>query len=267
MSNLNSQKGTNSTNSTNSTTHEYKTFRPIINPLWYSITDQIPEHILKKTETAYNNEIRKGILVLPRYELTFNWSNYLIPSDTKVCIIGQDCYHGVYYDFREKAYYPEAMGLSFSVPKSCHIPSSLDNIYKNLKKFSHTIYKPPHGDLSYWAYQGVLMLNCALSVQRARPNSHQEIWTEYTDELIKILSSQNEHIIFVLWGKYAHMKKLNLIIKNQHLHKFIISSHPSGYSANSPYREFKSFMDTDHFGLVNQYLKQYGKTPIDWQIM
>ena len=57
------------------------------------------------------------------------------------------------------------------------------------------------------------------------------------------------------------------IIANQQKHNFIISSHPSGYSANIPYREFKSFIDTDHFGLANQYLIDKKKSSIDWQII
>lgn len=243
-------------------------FKSIINENWFEIVEQIKLATWTKTENQYNKlmEINEA-KIFPLYPMIFSFTNYLIPSDIKVCVIGQDCYHGTYYDFNERVHIPQATGLSFSVSKGCPIPSSLDNIYKNLEKFGHLLFRPAHGDLSYWAYQGVLMLNCALTVEKARPNSHEHIWKEFTDELLEIISTKYSNIIFVLWGKFAHSKKFTNVIKNQSTHKFIISSHPSGYSANSAYREFKSFMNTDHFGLINEYLNSMGKQTIDWQII
>lgn len=241
-----------------------KHFKPIINKSWYSIFEQIDKDIWDITEERYNLSLTKTIF--PIYPNIFNFTNFLIPDDIKICIIGQDPYHGIYKE-TDNIYYPEAIGLSFSVPKKCPIPSSLQNIYKNLKKFSHINIEPTCGDLSFWAYQGILLLNSALTVEKSKANSCQAIWTNFTNELVSILSSKYSGIIFLLWGKHAHIKKIDGIIKNQSNHKFVISSHPSGFSANSPYREFNSFMDTDHFGLANQYLLEQNKSPINWQII
>lgn len=244
-----------------------KPFKPIISKSWYEIFDLIDKDIWDITEEEYNELIIKNKNIFPIYKNIFNFTKFICPSDVKVCIIGQDCYHGIFLDTRTNTYHPQAMGLSFSVPKKCPIPSSLDNIYKNLLKFNHILWKPTHGDLSYWSYQGVLLLNSALTVKKSEANSCQSMWSEFTDEFVKILSTKYTGIIFVLWGKYAHLKQLNGIIKNQSEHKFIVSSHPSGYSANSPYREFQSFMETDHFGIINNYLLENNKLPIDWQII
>lgn len=245
-----------------------KPFKPVINKIWYNnIFKEINKDTWDKAEEKYNQLVQNNKTIFPGYSNIFNFSNYLIPDDIKICIIGQDPYHGLFRNPITNAYYPEAMGLSFSVPDKCHIPSSLQNIYKNLNKYKHIITEPTHGDLSYWAYQGILLLNSALTVEKSKPNSCQDLWTDFVNELIQIISSKYSGIIFILWGKYAHMKKLDGIIKNQSTHKFIISSHPSGLSANTPYREFKSFMDTDHFGLANQYLIEQNKKPIDWQII
>lgn len=243
-----------------------KPFKSIINKSWINIFELIDNDIWNITEEEYNEQINKKTL-FPIYSNIFNFTNFLIPNDIKICIIGQDPYHGVFKDLDTNLYYPEAIGLSFSVPKKCKIPSSLQNIYKNLHKFGHTIKNPTHGDLSYWAYQGILLLNSALCVEKSKPNSCQNMWYEFTNELLKNISTKYSGIIFLLWGKHAHLKKLDCIIKNQQNHKFIISSHPSGYSANSPYREYKSFMETDHFGIANQYLIEQNKYPIDWQII
>lgn len=244
-----------------------KPFKPIINKLWIEIFEEIDKDIWDISEEYYNELINKNPNVFPVYSKIFNFTNFIIPDEIKVCIIGQDPYHGIYKDTNTNEFYPEAMGLSFSVPKNCPIPSSLQNIYKNLKNNSHIHTQPKHGDLTYWSYQGVLMLNSALTVEKSKPNSCQSIWTEFTDEIIKIISTKYTGIVFLLWGKHAHYKKLNNVIKNQSSHYFVISSHPSGYSANSPYREFKSFMETDHFGLTNKYLLEQNKTLIDWQII
>lgn len=244
-----------------------KEFKHIINKTWLSTFELIDKDIWDITEEEYNELFNKNKTIFPAYSDIFNFTNFLIPSDIKICIIGQDPYHGIFKDPKTNIYYPEAMGLSFSVPNKSHIPSSLKNIYANLLKFDHIIKNPSHGDLSYWAYQGILLLNSALCVEKSKPNSCQSLWTDFTNELVRIISTKYTGIIWLLWGKHAHLKKLDGIISNQSTHKFIISSHPSGYSANSPYREFKSFMDTDHFGLANQYLIEQNKIPIDWQII
>lgn len=245
-----------------------KPFEPIIHRDWYKeIFCLIDKDYWEIAEEDYNELTSKHKIIFPLYANIFNFTYYFLPSDIKVCVLGQDPYHGVYRDPITKLYCPEAMGLSFSVPKKCSIPSSLQNIYKNLLDHGHIDFKPTHGDLSFWAYQGVLMLNSALTVEKSKPNSCQDAWVEFTNDLVKIISEKYPGIVFLLWGKHAHMKKLNNIIANQHTHKFIISSHPSGYSANSTYREFASFMDTDHFGLTNQYLIEMNKKPICWQIV
>lgn len=230
---------------TNNNLNISKPFKNVINKNWHKIFELIDNDIWEITEELYNELIEKHQNIFPIYTNIFNFTNFIIPKDIKICIIGQDPYHNVYKNSDTNNYFPEAMGLSFSVPKKCHIPSSLQNIYKNLKKFEHINWNPIHGDLSYWSYQGILLLNSALTVEKGKPNSCQNLWCEFTNELLKIISTKYSEIIFLLWGKYAHMKKVNDIIKNQSTHKFIISSHPSGYSANSSYREFKSFMDTD----------------------
>lgn len=244
-----------------------KEFKPVINKTWLFIFEEIDKDIWDITQEEYNKLVNSNKTIFPIYSNIFNFTNFLIPSDIKICIIGQDPYHGIFKDSNTNIYYPEAMGLSFSVPKKSHIPSSLQNIYKNLSKHGHIVKNPSHGDLSYWAYQGILFLNSALCVEKSKPNSCQTVWSDFTNELVRIISTKYSGIIFLLWGKHAHLKKLDGIIANQSSHKFIISSHPSGFSANSPYREFKSFMDTDHFGLANQYLIEQNKSQIDWQII
>lgn len=164
----------------------------------------------------------------------------------KVVILGQDPYHGK----------GQAHGLSFSVEKGIRIPPSLQNIMKELKS-DLGIDSPPHGDLSEWAKQGVLLLNATLTVEAGKPGSHQgKGWEEFTDAVIRALADTREHLVFVLWGKYAQQKE-GLIDTAKHL--VIKSAHPSPYSASA------GFFGSKPFSKANQYLEERGIEPIRWE--
>lgn len=235
-----------------------KKFKDVINKNWLEIFDLIDKDIFEITEDSYNEVTNTKSNVFPSFKNIFNFTNYCIPEEIKVVILGQDPYHGIYYDSVKKTNYPQAMGLSFSVPKGCAIPPSLENIYKNLLNYKHIVKKPTYGNLEFWASQGILMLNTSLTVEQSKANSHQNIWFEFTDELIKILSSKYKNLIFVLWGANAYDKLK--IISNKDSHKFIISSHPSPLSAHKPFKNYNSFINTDHFGLINQYINEFNNS-------
>jgi len=108
----------------------------------------------------------------------------------KVVIIGQDPYHGV----------GQAEGLCFSVPRGIKIPSSLRNIYKELKNDIPKFRIPGHGSLVKWAEQGVLLLNTGLTVRANEANSHKKIgWQKFTDAVVNVLN-EKKGLVFVLWG-------------------------------------------------------------------
>lgn len=223
--------------------------------------------IIENHEETINEEITKAISteknVYPYPKLIFNAFNLTNFSDVRVVILGQDPYKNG-YDFNDKCI-PEAMGLSFSVPIGIKIPPSLKNIFDNLKKYNHIKNNPSHGNLENWASQGCLMLNSSLTVEACKSNSHSYIWTDFTDDIIKMLSDKKDCLIFVLWGGSA-LEKLSLIDKNKH--KLIISSHPSPLSCNNKLKKYPCFVDVDHFGLINQYIKEINDEDdeIDWNL-
>jgi len=163
----------------------------------------------------------------------------------KVVILGQDPYHtpGV------------ANGLSFSANEGNAIPPSLLNIYKEIRtEFGNPIPKSP--DLTRWAQQGVLLLNATLTVQKSLPASHQgKGWEQFTDAVIKHISSNSEHIVFMLWGNFAKKKEV-LIDWTKHL--VLKSAHPSPFSADH------GFFGNNHFTQCNDYLAEHGKAHIEW---
>jgi len=207
-----------------------------------------------KIET-YLKENTNSSKIYPYPEYLF--SAFLItPADElKVVILGQDPY------FNSNECVPEAMGLSFSVPHNMIIPSSLKNIYSNLIKYRHIKNKSNSGNLWFWSSQGCLMLNASLTVEDGKKNSHKKIWKGFTDSVIKYISTYMKDIIFVIWGNDAYNKVEYINRKKHHL---IISSHPSGLSANKSFKEYPAFMDCDCFGKVNEILKSINKKQIIW---
>lgn len=170
----------------------------------------------------------------------------LCPFDrVRVVILGQDPYHAK----------GQAHGLSFSVQEGVSVPPSLQNIYKEIHD---DLGSPiPHsGNLTRWAEQGVLLLNATLTVQEKMPGSHQRYgWETFTDAVIHTLSEQKEHVVFLLWGKYAQEKSM-LIDSQRHL--VLKAPHPSPFSAHT------GFFGCRHFSKTNAYLQEHGLEPIIW---
>jgi uracil-DNA glycosylase len=104
------------------------------------------------------------------------------------------------------------------------------------------------------------MLNSALTVIKNNKNIHQDLWRWFTNGIIKYISYNKEHVVFVLWGSDAY-NKLNLIDLDKH--DAIITSHPSGLSANKPMKEYPAFNTFDSFGQVNKYLSKWNYKNID----
>jgi uracil-DNA glycosylase len=170
----------------------------------------------------------------------------LCPFDkVKVVILGQDPYHGP----------GQAHGLCFSVADGITLPPSLVNIFKEIRD-DLQIPVPKSGNLERWANQGVMLLNATLTVRAQQAGSHQKKgWEQFTDEVIRLLATEKEHLVFMLWGSYAQ-KKGAVISPDRHL--ILQSPHPSPLSAH------RGFLGNRHFSKANEYLKLHGKCEIRW---
>jgi len=200
---------------------------------------QIPLHL--KTEKS------QGKTIYPPGSLIFNAFNTTPVDNIKVVIIGQDPYHGP----------GQAHGLCFSVQNGVPPPPSLVNIFKELQD-DIGMSIPNHGNLTKWAQQGVFLLNASLTVRAGEPMSHSKIgWATFTDTVIKKISDTKEHVVFMLWGKFAQDKRM-LIDETKHL--VLRAAHPSPLSA------FNGFFGCRHFSKANQYLVSKGIDPVDWSL-
>jgi len=183
--------------------------------------------------------------VYPPAPLVFRALALCPPKQVRVVILGQDPYHGA----------GQAMGLAFSVLGGTKIPPSLMNIFKELKS-DVGIPIPESGNLSHWAYQGVLLLNATMTVEAENAGSHQgKGWEQFTDHIIKMISDKQQHVVFILWGNYAQ-DKASLIDESKHL--ILTAPHPSPLSAH------RGFFGSKHFSQANEYLKKQKLTEIEW---
>tara|TARA_B100000941_G_C28358786_1_gene475843 strand:+ start:78 stop:746 length:669 start_codon:yes stop_codon:yes gene_type:complete len=213
--------------------------------------DNILNELLNKTETKklfnFIKKERKEKNIFPKESEVFKAFELCSFKNTKIIIIGQDPYHKI----------NQANGLAFSVPKKQKLPPSLKNIFKELNN-DMPIKISNNGNLSNWAKQGVLLLNCIMTVQENEPGSHSKSgWEDFTDTVIKILSNKKKHIIFLLWGEYAK-KKQKLI--NKQKHNVLVSAHPSPLSA------YRGFFGCKHFSKANEILRKKNRKTINWKI-
>ncbi len=183
--------------------------------------------------------------VFPPGKEIFNAFQRCPLDSVKIVILGQDPYHGP----------GQAHGLSFSVKPGISFPPSLLNILKEIKADIGTDL-PADGDLTRWADQGVFLLNATLTVRASQAGSHQnQGWELFTDEVIRVLNSHRENVVFMLWGAYAQ-RKAELIDPRRHL--ILKAPHPSPLSAH------RGFLGCRHFSQANKYLLDKGIEPIKW---
>ena len=216
-----------------------------IEPSWKeAVADEFEKSYFKALAAFVRGEyLAEKVFPPPKY--IFNAFD-LCPYDAvKVILLGQDPYHGA----------GQAHGLCFSVTERVRMPPSLANIYKEIVSDigGNT---PRDGNLDAWARQGVLLLNATLTVRAHEAGSHQgRGWEDFTDAVIKKLSDEKEHLVFLLWGNYA--KKKNALIDFEK-HLVLLAAHPSPLSAHN------GFFGCKHFSQTNAYLTRHGKTTIRW---
>ena len=195
------------------------------------------------------------------------------PEAVRAVILGQDPYHGP----------GQAMGLAFSVPSGTKLPPSLRNMYREL---SEDLDCPPpdSGDLTFWADQGVLLLNTVLTVEAGKANSHKALgWEAFTGEVLAALLRLPQPIAFVLWGAQAQGmferasaaagqksedgRRTGALIGETSGSRLaggprlILSSvHPSPLSA------YRGFFGSRPYSKINTFLRENGQSEIRWTV-
>ena len=167
-------------------------------------------------------------------------------SEVRVLIAGQDPYPTPGHP----------IGLSFAVERHVRpLPRSLGNIYKE-RESDLGIPPAPHGDLTAWSDQGVLLLNRVLTVQPGLPASHRGWgWEQDTELAIRTLVAREQPLVAILWGRDA--ANLQPLLGSTPV---IASAHPSPLSAS------RGFFGSRPFSRTNALLEAAGAAPVDWRV-
>ena len=165
------------------------------------------------------------------------------PDGVRVVVLGQDPYPTPGH----------AHGFAFSCASDVHpLPRSLSNIFREMQDDLGA--HPPNGDLRFWAAQGVLLLNTALTVPEGSAGGHAKLgWQHLTSEVLSTLDDRPR--AFLLWGANAQKLASHLTHPG---HLKIATAHPSPLSAR------RGFFGSRPFSAVNAWLKARGETPINW---
>lgn len=218
--------------------------RGLMAPDWAAALAPVDERIAAMGRFL-REEIAAGRGYLPHGDHVFRAFQRPL-ADVRVLIVGQDPYPTPGHP----------VGLSFSVaPDVRPIPRSLANIYTELQA-DLGVVPAPHGDLTAWADQGVMLLNRVLTVSPGAAASHRgRGWEEVTECAITALVRRPGPLAAILWGRDAQSLKPMLGEV-----PWVQSAHPSPLSAS------RGFFGSRPFSRVNQLLVQQGGAPVDWAL-
>lgn len=198
---------------------------------------------LAELERFLAEERAAGHSVLPDQDLIF--AAFARPlAEVRVLLVGQDPYPTPGHP----------IGLSFATaPDVRPLPRSLQNISREL--VSDVGAAPlPHGDLTAWADQGVLLLNRVLTVRAGSAGSHRRRgWERVTECAIRAVVARGGPLVAILWGNDA--RALAPLLGEV---PRIESAHPSPLSAS------RGFFGSEPFSRANAALVAQGAQPVAW---
>ena len=193
---------------------------------------------LRAEQTAGHGYLPAGANVLRAFQRPLD--------DVRVLITGQDPYPTPGHP----------IGLSFAVERHVRpLPRSLGNIYRE-RQDDLGIPPAPHGDLTAWSDQGVLLLNRVLTVRPGVPGSHRGWgWEQVTELAIRTLVARDRPLVAILWG--ADARGLKPLLGSTPV---IESAHPSPLSAR------RGFFGSRPFSRANALLESMGGSAVDWRV-
>ncbi|AWH95702.1 uracil-DNA glycosylase [Dietzia psychralcaliphila] len=216
----------------------------VVDPGWASALAPVEDRIrrmgdfLREEDAAGRAYLPAGDRILRAFTQPFD--------EVRVLIVGQDPYPTPGHP----------VGLSFAVDGHVRpLPRSLVNIYREYSD-DLGLPAPPHGDLSAWTRNGVLLLNRVLTVAPGHPASHRRKgWEEVTGRAIEALVERDRPLVAILWGRQA--QSLAPMLGQTPV---IASAHPSPLSAS------RGFFGSRPFSRANDELHRLGVEPVDWRL-
>ncbi|CAG9832052.1 unnamed protein product [Diabrotica balteata] len=219
-----------------------------ISELWQSLLASVLNNKIESLENIVSHLREEPGKWVPSSEKIWTFTKFCCPRCVKVIIVGQDPTF-------------DASGLAFSSRETIYDSTRnvLDELTSDIGIDNLRPFPKDCGNLEYWARQGVLLLNSALT-KSINGDSHLYIgWQDITGELIKQLQVINEKLVFMFWGLYA--RRLNVNVKQLFANNscnILSAGHPSCRN------EKNDFFGCQHFSQANKWLKEHNIDTIDW---
>ena len=204
----------------------------------------------------------------PKLEWVFRALDKVAPENIKVVILGQDPtpQPGI------------ATGLAFSLQPDVDA-RKVPAVFNVLMELEREGFKTDliNGDLTPWVDQGVLLLNCALTVPLKKAGKHVplqgagehvplqgagehvQLWKPFTKLLITYIYKEASSSAWMVWGDKAkkHVKGVDFSKK----HYRIPGGHPSATGG-----AYVNFLGGDYFKCANKFLERVKRGNIDWNL-
>lgn len=195
--------------------------------------------------------IRKaaGHRVMPSTDRIFTALNKCPPNAVKVIMGLQDPYNSI-----------EPDGLAMSCSLTGKLQPSLREVYREIArtvpKDNRDVEHLLDPDLSYWAEQGVLLINASLTVEWKDPNCHQGLWDKFIDTVFHDAVNEAPYpLIYIMLGKEA-LKFSRYARMGDYL---LTATHPASVAYSGGVWDCQ-----DVFNRCNRYLEMHDHQPIKW---
>ena len=224
-------------------------YNQLLGKSWAGVLEPLLTSPYMSDLMSFLHESYKIQNVRPNKREVFDAFKFTPFTDVRVVIIGKEPYQNF-----------KSMGLAFGnldkigkefSPELLKIFDVIEKtIYNGLR-----IYSDP--SLSYWAYQDVMMLNSALTVEVGEDGSHLKYWRNFIREFVKITNEWKTGLIYCLWGEEAQYFKQYI---NTDKNYVLECEHPSTAVAEN--RDW----DCNHFVEINEILNKLNgdSEEIDW---
>ena len=230
----------------------------------YNIHEDYYDFFTVEKVTAINSfikcmEIRK-IEYIPKNEYIFKALRSSI-SSRKVCILSNEPYSqgeiatGLAFEVKNTSWVNHEINISLkNILKLLYktYNGKMEDIEKIRKEISHNEFNilPPNELFKSWEKQGVLLLNSSLTAIEEKTGEHNKFWHPFTRDLMEYISTKNENMVYLLWGKDAEQFEKNILNG-----EIIKSNHPAkgGHSEGE-----KDFLKGDFFEKTKDMINWLG---------
>lgn len=197
----------------------------------------------------------RGKIICPAHQDTYRAFRETPWKQLKAVFIAQDPYPWV----KDGQFVADGLALSCSNTKV--LQPSLSIFYDGIEDDIGRENMPEHSirdsDLSHLSYQGIMMLNSALTVEKDLVGSHRELWMPFTQYLLEeVFTKSNKSLIFILMGKEAQY--FNRYI-NPMQHTIYEIEHPAAAAHKQRKWEHKNV-----FSKVSRLVKENHSYNISW---